>query len=348
MKLNNNRNIIFYSPAIFFCLLIGFAGCRGGGEGAATADSLKEGISADSALKLADRADSLKLDSLKKAAPQHIRSKEEIDRFIQNSPDREKYEAGIIPTIARYVPEYASKLLDNTHNGFLIVDKNTMKLYRFDKYGKELERVGIACARNYGNKHSKGDSRTPEGYFTITGIYDSTDWLFTNDDGYTSPARGSFGPRYMRIAPQIGIHGTSSPGSIGGRRSHGCIRMTNDNIMRIHKLCETGMPVIVSPGPKDMAVNQREGRPVPSIPVVKDGIPCVAGSVSAYELNPYNPGKAKNAKDSTAVEQPQEEVVTPDEKAVENVKEIVNTSETAEPSPAVNEVAEPKPVKTEE
>lgn len=231
----------------------------------------------------------------KKEKPLRIRSKAEIMEFIENSPNRERYEAGIIPTMAEYVPEYASRLLDNTcENGFLIVDKNTMRLYRYDKYGVEQEHVGIACARNYGTKHKKADSRTPEGYFSISGIYDSTDWLFTDDNGYTSPAKGSFGPRFMRIAPQIGIHGTSSPGSIGGRRSHGCIRMTNENIMRIHKLCAAGMPVIVSPGPRDMAVNEKEGYHIPAVPVVKGGRPCVAGKYSAYEQENSNKEKAKS------------------------------------------------------
>ncbi|MDE6558444.1 MAG: L,D-transpeptidase family protein [Muribaculaceae bacterium] len=209
-----------------------------------------------------------------------IRSKAEIDTFIAESPHSAEYRAGIIPTIAEYVPEYASKLLDNETDGFLIVDKNTMKLYRYDRYGRELERVGIACSKKYGTKHKKGDNRTPEGFFTIEGIYDSTDWLYTDDDGNTSPVKGQFGPRYMRlrtpVTAQVGIHGTAAPGSIGGRRSHGCIRMTNENILRIHKLCTSGMPVIVSPGPRDMAVNEEEGYNVPAVPVVKGGAPCKA------------------------------------------------------------------------
>ncbi|MDE6272731.1 MAG: L,D-transpeptidase family protein [Muribaculaceae bacterium] len=250
----------------------------------------------DSALKIAD-ADSV-AKAEEKPAPLKIRSKAEIDQYIANSPNKARYEEGIIPTIAEYVPEYASKLLDNTHNGFLIVDKNTMKLYRYDKYGVLQESVGIACSKFYGTKHKKADNRTPEGYFTIKGIFNSTDWLYTNDAGYTSPAKGQFGPRFMRldtpVSQQIGIHGTAAPGSIGGRRSHGCIRMTNENIMRIHKLCESGMPVIVSPGPRDMAVNEREGYHVPSVPVTKGGVPCKAGSVSAYELS--NPASKTPAK----------------------------------------------------
>lgn len=275
--------------ALMILLSACMASCGGGiGSDADVAETASENafdsILSDSALSEKEKTDSAD----NKPVVPHLRSKEEIIAYIENSPDRARYEAGIIPTMAEYVPEYASKLLANTYEGgFLIVDKNTMKLYRYDKYGVEQERVGIACAKNYGTKHKKGDSRTPEGFFSISGIFDSTDWLFTDDDGKTSPAKGQFGPRYMRVAnpasSQIGIHGTAAPWSIGGRRSHGCIRMTNENIMRIHKLCGSGMPVIVSPGPRDMAVNESEGYDIPSVPVVKGGKPCKAGKYSDLE-----------------------------------------------------------------
>lgn len=206
---------------------------------------------------------------------------EQILEAIENSPERARYESGIIPTMAREVPEYAGKLLANEEEGFLIVDKNTMKLYRYDRYGVEQERVGIACAKNFGSKHKRRDGRTPEGYFTIEGIYNSTEWLFTDDDGNTSDVKGQFGPRYMRlrtpVSSQIGIHGTVAPWSIGGRRSHGCIRMTNENILRFAEICKPGWPVIVSPGPKDMAVNEHEGYDIPSVTVIPGRARCKPG-----------------------------------------------------------------------
>lgn len=197
------------------------------------------------------------------------------------SPDSARYAAGILPQMARDVPEYAGKLLVNEEEGFLIVDKATMKLYRYDRYGVEQERVGVAVAKPYGSKHKRRDNRTPEGYFTIEGIYDSTDWLYTDDDGNTSEVKGQFGPRFMRlrtpVSSQIGIHGTVAPWSIGGRRSHGCIRMTNENILRFAEICRPGWPVIVSPGPKDMAVNKEEGYDIPSVSVIPGRPRCKPG-----------------------------------------------------------------------
>ena len=70
--------------------------------------------------------------------------------------------------------------------------------------------TAMACAKNYGTKHKKADSRTPEGFFEVEGIYNSTDWLYTDDDGVTSKKKGQFGPRFIRlkipVTSQIGIH----------------------------------------------------------------------------------------------------------------------------------------------
>lgn len=43
----------------------------------------------------------------------------------------------------------------------------------------------------------------------------------------------------------IGIHGTNDPSSIGRRVSHGCIRMSNENITRLARLLPLGTPVSV-------------------------------------------------------------------------------------------------------
>lgn len=254
---------------MFFMGLFLFSCGRGAGSSSAddsAAGSIHDSVMSDT---LAEESDTV-------PPSLNLTTTEEILDYIANSEERERYEKGIIPQMARDVPEYASKLMDNQEDGFLIVDKNTMKIYRYDRWGVEVERVGMACSKPYGTKHKRADNRTPEGYFTIEGIYDSTDWLFTDDDGVTSDVKGQFGPRFMRlrtpVSSQIGIHGTVAPWSIGGRRSHGCIRMTNENILRFAEICKPGWPVIVSPGPRDMRVNEDEGYDIPSVAVIP-GIP---------------------------------------------------------------------------
>lgn len=193
---------------------------------------------------------------------------EAID-YMKNSGNWERYSAGLLPRMASENLKYATRLLNSEYPRFIIVDKRRMKVLLYDRYGVELKNYGMCCAKNFGTKHKRADSRTPEGFFSVEGIYDSTDWLFTDDDGVTSKKKGQFGPRFIRIScpqtSQIGIHGTCAPWSIGSRSSHGCIRVTNENILELVELVEKGMPVIITPGIRDQLVNRKEGCTVLSV-----------------------------------------------------------------------------------
>jgi len=66
---------------------------------------------------------------------------------------------------------------------------------------------------------------------------------------------GAYGPRALGTAAYapgltdwpsggvVGFHGTSRPGLIPGRPSHGCIRLRNHDIMRFYRLVPVGTPV---------------------------------------------------------------------------------------------------------
>ena len=243
--------------------IISLTAC-GPGDKTGTADSIVDTTTYDTAMPV----DTIPVDTIPPAPGRFATSQEALD-YMQNSPYREKYEAGILPRMARENLPYTNKLLNSTYSRFLVVDKGKMKVQVYDCYGRKEIEYGIACAKNFGTKHEKGDSRTPEGFFSVEGIYDSTDWLFTDDNGVTSPKKGQFGPRFIRLriptTSQIGIHGTCAPWSIGSRASHGCIRVTNENILKLVEIVEVGMPVIVNPGSRDMRVNLEEGYDVPYI-----------------------------------------------------------------------------------
>lgn len=198
-----------------------------------------------------------------------VNDEAEAAALLSAPEDSAKYNAGILPRMLDEVPQYAIRLLNNPHDGFIIVDKYTMRVILYDSYGRVRKEYKMACSKHYGTKHKKADNRTPEGFFSIEGIYDSTDWLYTDDDGKVSDVKGQFGPRFLRlkipVTSQIGIHGTCAPWSLGGRRSHGCIRISNENILELAELVEPGMPVIVSPGRRDMAVNEEEGYDIPAV-----------------------------------------------------------------------------------
>lgn len=205
-----------------------------------------------------DPNDDIKIDSL----PDNCTSEFALN-YLKESNDWDKYSLGIIPSIIEQNLSYAKKLINNKFDHFIFVDKNTMMVILYDKFGHRKLNFKMACGKNYGTKHEKADSRTPEGFFLCGGKYDSTDWLFTDDNGYTSPIKGQFGPRFIRInAPittQIGIHGTCARYSIGRRCSHGCIRIQNEQILYLYKFTKKGMPIIVNPGEKDDIINKKEG-----------------------------------------------------------------------------------------
>lgn len=192
-----------------------------------------------------------------------LASAETAVEFMQNSGHWDKYQQGIIPSILEQNLDYGRRLIRNRHNYFIIVDKESMQVILFDKYGCEVKSYLMACSRYYGTKHKRRDNRTPEGFFSASGVYNSTDWLYTDDDGRTSQKKGQFGPRFIRlktpVTSQVGIHGTSSPNSPGKRVSHGCIRVRNENILELVEYVSIGMPIIVNPSERDQKVNIEEG-----------------------------------------------------------------------------------------
>lgn len=189
--------------------------------------------------------------------------------YMNSSADSAKYAEGILPRMAEDNLDYCNRLLQSRYPYFIVVDKPSMFVVLFDRFGREMRAYKMACSKRYGTKHKRRDNRTPEGFFSAEGIYDSTDWLYTDDDGHTSPVKGQFGPRFIRlktdVTRQVGIHGTCAPWALGRRASHGCIRIHNDNILELVTFAQPGMPIIVNPSARDNQVNRLEGSEVPSI-----------------------------------------------------------------------------------
>lgn len=301
--------------ALFFATILCLSSCTGNDN--TTVPQTNQGqTQANQTYDITSDADSLNAtqDSSEPAKPSKpeltFASTQEAIDYMNSSANADKYAEGILHQMAEDEVAYVAKLLSSEYNKFLIIDKQIMRVGLFDKYGREILSYGIACSRRYGTKHKKADNRTPEGFFSVEGIYDSTNWLYTDDNGRTSKRKGQFGPRFIRIknpvSYQIGLHGTCSPGSIGSRSSHGCIRVTNDNILELVNYVTPGMPVIITPSERDQQVNEKEGYKVAM--VTMDPYGKYKPSYTAYPLK-HKSGKPKHKdglKEDSAASNPEE------------------------------------------
>lgn len=135
---------------------------------------------------------------------------------------------------------------------YIVIDKNELVLRLYCR-GVLIKEYGVACAKNYGNKHVRGDSKTPEGMFVINEILESSTFPHDFGDG-KGPIYGAYGPWFMRLdVPgfwDIGIHGTHLPESIGTRATEGCIRLRNEDVDDLRHLVHVGTPVVIVPDRK--------------------------------------------------------------------------------------------------
>lgn len=168
----------------------------------------------------------------------------------------------------------------------IYISKPKMHLFVLDSRDSVVYSCGIACGLRKGNKSGRGDYRTPEGNFSINGMFNSTDWVHRTRDGRA--VKGCYGPRFLRLSTGrfsgIGIHGTNAPGSIGRRASEGCIRVNSANIMTLfNKYAYDGMPVVVS----------SEDAALPNF----KGMPTFASSNSSTSKKDADHSSAENKKD---------------------------------------------------
>ena len=129
-----------------------------------------------------------------------------------------------------------------------------MNIYLYSFKGEILQKAKIACGKNYGNKEAIGDNKTPEGVFNIAQIENSSHWKHNFDDG-KGEIEGAYGPYFIRLnvpgQKGIGIHGTHDAGSIGNRLTEGCIRLKNDDLVKLVNRISSASIVIIIPSQSD-------------------------------------------------------------------------------------------------
>ena len=144
---------------------------------------------------------------------------------------------------------------DSDHRTYLLLRLRERRLYMVsydleDAARTEIESLPVAIGRN--------EYQTPTGVFAVTDKvadphYIQFDWndpsrvIRTIPPGPDNP----LGRRWIEFASgqgwQIGFHGTPHPELLGQAVSHGCVRMRNEDVVKVYDRVRIGTVVIVQP-----------------------------------------------------------------------------------------------------
>lgn len=118
-------------------------------------------------------------------------------------------------------------------------------------------RIGTGTGDTLEGAGQRWDFSTPRGEFRVQykekdPVWWLPDWVFV-ERGEPVPAayaperrlEGELGAAALYLTREIAIHGTDQPELLGDAISHGCIRMSNEDVLRLHEELEVGTPVII-------------------------------------------------------------------------------------------------------
>ncbi|HEX7242760.1 MAG TPA: L,D-transpeptidase family protein [Longimicrobiaceae bacterium] len=109
---------------------------------------------------------------------------------------------------------------------------------------------------------------TPQGmmhvqYKELNPVWVAPDWYFIENKLPVPPANsprrrqpGGLGAAAVYLGNEIAIHGTDKPELLGQRVSHGCIRLSNANAVRLFHNVQIGTPILIQGGPEEVAQEQ--------------------------------------------------------------------------------------------
>ncbi len=166
------------------------------------------------------------------------------------------------------------------------LSSNTMRVYDGDRISIETK---IAAGT--------GGTPTPTGLFFVKELVPQP-----NPNGALGPfAFGLSGfstvlSSFANGEGTIGIHGTNAPNKIGGDVSHGCIRVTNSNVLTMTKIVPLGTPVEIVQSWSDLAQIRRTSDWVEQVGLVTNpGSLQSAGSDDAATTTTTSPSASASA-----------------------------------------------------
>jgi hypothetical protein len=120
--------------------------------------------------------------------------------------------------------------------------------------------VGTGTGLRLAGEGSEWEFSTPSGLFHVqykekNPVWILPDWYFVKNKRpippADSPARrvpGALGAAAVYLSDEIAIHGTDKPELLGQRVSHGCIRLSDENAIRLFHNVQVGTPVLITGG----------------------------------------------------------------------------------------------------
>ena len=142
----------------------------------------------------------------------------------------------------------------------ILVDKGSFTLFLLSEKGDSLMRFPVAIGENPGRKTKQGDCKTPEGVFTVTWVQNTKGIRYDYHDG--NGKVDAYGPFFIHfntpVSKTIGIHGTCRErvDRIGTRDSKGCIRLLNEDLLKLLPYVYKGMKIKIIPGPEDILADK--------------------------------------------------------------------------------------------
>jgi lipoprotein-anchoring transpeptidase ErfK/SrfK len=155
--------------------------------------------------------------------------------------------AGTTLLVPKIRDPFAASPTDTAINARVIISKTGFWLHAVDAAGKIIYHFPSTLGAGY-DPSPTGDFRVS--YVSRDPAFHYQPKLFAEVPDDQPEARLPAGPNspvgvvWIGLSkPHYGIHGTSSPQTIGYANSHGCVRLTNWDALKLSDLVEPGVPV---------------------------------------------------------------------------------------------------------
>ena len=135
--------------------------------------------------------------------------------------------------------------------GKIVIDRSDRSLTLYDTEGKVIAQYPVSSGTDkdplpIGTWKVNGVSKNPKFHYNPALFWDAEpgDKKATIPPGPNNPV----GLAWIDLSkPHYGIHGTPVPGAIGKTQSHGCVRMTNWDVMTVTESVGPGTAVVMQP-----------------------------------------------------------------------------------------------------